>query len=283
MLKIFSKLIAITALSFTLFGCALTPKDSKAAAQSDILLSTQLNIIDENLKKVSPGKRSVIYIGSAQHSQSLVFQRDILLAQRKFLEINPNVQSILLSNQLESNQLNYPFATQSTLDTVFKKVGDWSQKYPINLIILISTHGNVDILSINIANTYWPAIRSSHIKKWLEGLHDVPSAMLLSACFSGSFIQPLADENRIILTAAAYNRNSFGCAYHDENTYFIGNLFSTDWNSKNTWEENYRQMNEKIQQTEKKLGLPNSSPQIYLANSLKNQEVFNLINGFLNK
>ncbi len=262
-----------------LSGCALTPKDPQALLESDELLSRQLDTIDAYLNKTSPQQRTVIYVGSAQNSQSLVFQRDVLLLKQRLLEINPNLQTILLSNQLESSQLNYPFATQSSLDMVFKRIGDWSQKRPIHLVTLISTHGNVDLLSVNIGNAYWPAVRSVNIKKWLDVIPHVPSALILSACYSGSFVPPLQGPQRIIMTAAAHNRNSFGCAYHDKNTYFMGNLLGEGWNPDQTWQENHQQMAQKIMALEQKNGLLASSPQIDVPEKFSSQKIRDFVNG----
>jgi hypothetical protein len=267
--------------SLLLSGCALTPKDPQAQSQSDVLLSRQLDAIDAHLNKTPPQQRTVIYVGSAQHSQSLVFQRDVLLMKQRLLEINPDVQTILLSNQLESSQLNYPFATLSSLDTVFRRIGDWSQKRPIHLVTLISTHGNVDILSVNIGNAYWPAVRSANIKKWLDAIPQVPSALILSACYSGSFVPPLRGPQRVIMTAAAHNRNSFGCAYHDKNTYFLGNLLGEGWKPNQTWLENHQQMAAKVTQLEQINGLLASSPQIDVADKLGAQKVSDFVSGRL--
>lgn len=260
-------------------GCALTPKDPKAQSQSDALLDRQLEAIDSHLKKTGPHQRTTIYVGSAQHSQSKVFQSDILLMQQKLREINPDMQSILLSNQLITSQLVYPFATRSSLDRVFQTLGGWSKHYPINVVTLIATHGNVDVLAVNIGNTNWPPVQSVHIQKWLADLNNASSAWLLSACYSGSFVRPLAGPGRVILTAAAHNRNSFGCAYHDKNTYFIGNLLGTSWNPDATWLENHRLMADNIAKLEQQNGLPNSSPQINVAHRFRNQKVKDFIRG----
>ena len=47
-----------------------------------------------------------------------------------------------------------------------------------------------------------------------------PAILILSACYSGSLIPTLAGPNRMILTAAAANRSSFGCGESDKYTYF---------------------------------------------------------------
>ena len=41
------------------------------------------------------------------------------------------------------------------------------------------------------------------VGRWLEPLGDRPTLLVISACHSGSFIDPLRKPNRIILAAAA--------------------------------------------------------------------------------
>ena len=47
-----------------------------------------------------------------------------------------------------------------------------------------------------------------------------PAILVLSACFSGSFIDGLAGNERMILTAARPDRSSFGCGESDKYPYF---------------------------------------------------------------
>ena len=44
-----------------------------------------------------------------------------------------------------------------------------------------------------------------------------PTVVVMSACFSGVFVKPLAGRNRMILTAARRDRTSFGCG--EDSTY----------------------------------------------------------------
>ena len=43
-----------------------------------------------------------------------------------------------------------------------------------------------------------------------------PTVVMVSACYSGQFIQPLHADNRIIMTAASAQRPSFGCSEAQE-------------------------------------------------------------------
>jgi hypothetical protein len=59
----------------------------------------------------------------------------------------------------------------------------------------------------------------------LEGLVQAacpgrPAILVLSACYSGSFIDGLAGNDRMILTAARPDRSSFGCGESDKYPYF---------------------------------------------------------------
>ncbi len=51
-----------------------------------------------------------------------------------------------------------------------------------------------------------------------------PTVVLISACYSGVFVDPVAAPNRVILTAAREDRSSFGCGTEDEYTYWDGCL-----------------------------------------------------------
>jgi Peptidase C13 family len=49
----------------------------------------------------------------------------------------------------------------------------------------------------------------------------------VSACYAGTFIEPLKDENTIVITASAADRTSFGCSDDNDLTYF-GEAFYRD-------------------------------------------------------
>jgi hypothetical protein len=47
-----------------------------------------------------------------------------------------------------------------------------------------------------------------------------PSVIVMSSCYSGQFVAPLASDNRVIMTAARPDRTSFGCGEMDHYTFF---------------------------------------------------------------
>jgi hypothetical protein len=49
---------------------------------------------------------------------------------------------------------------------------------------------------------------------------DRPTAVIVSACFSGVFVPLLSGPHRIVFTAARLDRTSFGCGEEDQYTFF---------------------------------------------------------------
>jgi Peptidase C13 family len=92
-------------------------------------------------------------------------------------------------------------------------------------------------LSIHIEK-YYIGINPTMLNDWLVPLASKPSLLILSACYSGSFIDKLKAPNRTIMTSASATTQSFGCAYEDKNTYFIEALLKDKINpaeSVNSW------------------------------------------------
>lgn len=255
----------------SLGACALSPQKEQAKQQSDTLLQAQLQQVQTQWQQESTESHKHVFLGSAQHSQSLVFQRDILSMEKSLQAFQATTVSILLSNQSETQQLRYPFATVPNLDRVFKQLAAWSHMHPMSLTVLVSTHGLPDVLSVNIGNQYYPPLRTAPLKAWLDKLHPrTRVTLLLSACYSGSFVDALQGPNRMVLSASAADRNSFGCRYNEKNTWFIGQLLGPHFAPQNTWNDVFTATRTGVEQQELAERMsPPSNPQIRSAENLQ--------------
>jgi hypothetical protein len=52
------------------------------------------------------------------------------------------------------------------------------------------------------------------------GCDGRPTVVVVSACFSGIFVPALTAKNRLVLTAARWDRSSFGCGQTSNYPYF---------------------------------------------------------------
>ena len=119
------------------------------------------------------------------------------------------------------------------------------------------------------------ALQPSTLAKLVnENCGDKPSVILISACYSGQFItNQLAGDNRIILTAAIYDRPSFGCSPDYKYTFWDSCLLEEVPHS-NTWTEAYENIKSCISKKEEELGARPSLPQGYFG---KNMTDFTII------
>ncbi len=254
------------AMVLLLGACAGMPpgktSQSTSAAPGSAGVQDQLSRAEAALKQTAGTDRTLIFVGAALHSQSTAFQSDILAMEQRLASFGMPMQSILLSNPPKDQKALFPAATQQNLSEVFSRVGAWSDRYPITVVVLMSSHGNVDQLAINIADQPLAPIRSAVLDVWLRRLHPAtPTALILSACHSGSFLTALRDGARVVLTASAADRSSFGCSTKSTNTWFIESLLDQGMRPALSWSESFLRTAKRVDAKERELKLVPSLPQ----------------------
>lgn len=90
-----------------------------------------------------------------------------------------------------------------------------------DVLVLYSTSHGLDLgLAYHYGDTGYGVLSPARFKSVLEELGIKRRVLLLSACYSGVFIKPLASADTAILTASAANRTSFGCQADNDWTFF---------------------------------------------------------------
>lgn len=103
-----------------------------------------------------------------------------------------------------------------------------------------------------------------------EGCGSVPTVVVVSACHSGTFIDNgVRKPNRVILTAAATNRTSFGCGADDEYTYYDWCLLH-QFDGATTWSELAAATRSCVEGLERKMGVKASLPQLFVGSDVAN-------------
>lgn len=103
---------------------------------------------------------------------------------------------------------------------------------------------------------------------------NAPTVLLISACYSGQFIEKLAGDNRIILTAAIKDRPSFGCSTDTTYTFWDECVIDSIPTS-HTWEDLYSEVKTCIERKESALGFNPSLPQAFFGKNMKNLPILN--------
>jgi hypothetical protein len=111
------------------------------------------------------------------------------------------------------------------------------------------------------------------IKGWLDAAKIRYRIVSVSACYSGSWIGPLATAGTLVMTAADAEHTSFGCGRQSELTYFGRAMF--DEQLRRTWsfEDAHAAARASIEQREREAGKTDgfSNPQISVGDDIRAQ------------
>ena len=127
----------------------------------------------------------------------------------------------------------------------------------------LTSHGNEDgfFLRVN-RGLLGPDALEQALSRGCDGL---PTVLIVSACHSGVFINGRTRKpNRVILTAAATERASFGCGADDEYTNYDRCLLQQFDSGVATWRQLALGTKACVERAEKRMGVTASLPQLFV-------------------
>jgi hypothetical protein len=87
------------------------------------------------------------------------------------------------------------------------------------LILLMTSHGDRTGFALQLPGSI-TELTPRQVAAALDGEGIKNRVVIVSACYSGIFVPPLANDNTIVMTAADAHHSSFGCAPERDWTYF---------------------------------------------------------------
>ncbi|MDZ4085668.1 MAG: C13 family peptidase [Tabrizicola sp.] len=118
----------------------------------------------------------------------------------------------------------YPMANRANLARALKEIGARQGEEDLAILFLTS-HGKEDIFSLDFAEAGTTDLTAAEFKAMLADGGIGPAMIVVSACFSGSFIDDIQAPDRLVITAAREDRTSFGCRDGAEWTEFGESFF----------------------------------------------------------
>lgn len=141
-------------------------------------------------------------------------------------------------------------------------------------LVFMTSHGTKDGFYLSQAGGSGGLLPPSVLDQWLSNrCGERPTVVIVSACYSGVFLeQGMARPNRIILTAARNDRTSFGCGAGETYTYYDKCLLDS-WTQSYNWHELYDRTKACVAEREAVLGDQPSEPQAYFGAAVANLEM----------
>jgi hypothetical protein len=94
------------------------------------------------------------------------------------------------------------------------------------LILFMTSHGSRGGFGLQLPGRPLVELAPRDLARMLDGAGIRNRIVIVSACYSGSFVPPLANDNTIVITAADAWHPSFGCAPGRDWTYFGDAFFN---------------------------------------------------------
>jgi hypothetical protein len=199
--------------------------------RTEELLYAQADRIDAAVTAMAaptmPGP-DVYFLGVAGFGEQPVFAQEITLAANRISErYGIGDRRILLVNDRRDYDL-HPLASPSALARAIKGIAARMDREDDVLFLALSSHGRKDPYLV-ITNGALPLddLTGEELARTLNESGIRWKVLVISACYSGAFIEHLRDDNTVIITAAAPDKMSFGCNDKRELTYF-GEAFYRD-------------------------------------------------------
>jgi hypothetical protein len=113
-----------------------------------------------------------------------------------------------------------PMASMQNIASALRAVGARMDPEKDVLILSMTSHGSPDGFALRYGDFVERTLDPQTLKTLLDDAGIKNRILIVSSCYSGAFVAPLADANTAILTAASSTHTSFGCANDRKWTYF---------------------------------------------------------------
>jgi hypothetical protein len=234
---------------------------------------TQGELIERQLAAIEAGRVGVTelyFVGFAPDGSQDVFRREMRSVQ-KLIEhsYDASRRSIaLVSNP--ATLADYPLATATNLRRTLSHVATRMNSDEDVLLLYVTAHGDQGFgLSAYAPPLDLAPVNPTVLARALNDAGIKWRVLVISACYSGGFIEPLKDDNTLIITASAADRQSFGCESGNDWTYFGEAYFREAFPGANAFIEAFPVAAQAVALREKAEGLsPPSNPQMFAGRAI---------------
>lgn len=233
-------------------------------AQQTLLPTMLTNLLPER-----PGVHDWYFLGVAGHGEQDVFRSEIDLT-KEFLDKKWGMagRSAALINNSNTLQ-DVPIASKTSIKATLQQFGRLMNPNEDVLYLVLTSHGADGL--IEMSN---PPLDLDNVDaKWLRETLDQSGikwrVIVISSCYSGSFINALQSPTTLIITASAADRSSFGCGNNETYTYFGQAFFAESLPKFGHFLPAFENAKKTIASREALMGFEPSQPQLRIGSAMQ--------------
>ncbi|WP_240651295.1 MULTISPECIES: C13 family peptidase [unclassified Variovorax] len=183
----------------------------------------------EALPASRPGQTNVYGLVFAPYASEDVFLRESNMVTQVLEErFDAKGRVIHLMNHATTAE-TLPWATPLNLRRAIAALASRMDRENDVLVVYLTSHGARDH---RLAAAHWPLtvpwLTPEELREELDGAGIRHRVVAVSACYSGGWIEPLAGDDTLVMTAADATHTSYGCGRLSELTFFGRAMFDEE-------------------------------------------------------
>jgi hypothetical protein len=243
------------------------------AAGAEQFLYGQADLLEDSLDRVTPGRPgvtelySIAFAGSGSQD---VFLNEALGVNEIMADLfDAAERSVVLANS-EKHPGEAPFATVTALARTLATIAERMDDGEDILFLFLTAHGAPNhALDVSLAPYQFEPLTPERLRSLLDESGIRFRVIVVSACYSGGFVQPLANPDTMVITASRGDRTSFGCRDAEQWTDFGRAFFKEALPATGSFEGALRRARDLVAQREAAAKLTPSEPQIYVGAAIR--------------
>jgi hypothetical protein len=233
----------------------------------------QQDALGRELSKLAaerPGIADLYLLAAGFYAGEDVFMKEVRMVADVFSErFDGAGRTVLLVNNPKTLH-EYPIASLTSLREALSQVGGTMNTQEDVLVLYVSSHGSdkhelvVDFRPLRLSPITPEALKSALQESGIRW-----RVVIVSACYSGGFVDALKDERTMVITASSSERQSFGCGASSDATYLAQALFGEALKKTYSFEAAFGEARKLIEQWEREKNYEPSQPQIYVGSEIR--------------
>ncbi|MBM0103195.1 hypothetical protein JM946_00480 [Steroidobacter sp. S1-65] len=210
---------------------------------SQEVFETQQTLLQGSLQAIVPStgdKRQTFGLIYAPYAEDVFLRESAMVKQvleERFGAWGRVVR--LVNNATTANE--FPWATTRNLERSLQALAKAMNPERDVLVIYLTSHGGADF---KLAAENWPLhvedLTADELRSMLDELGIRHRVIAVSACYSGGWIEPLRNDDTLVMTAADKDHTSYGCGSNSELTFFGRAVFDEQLRKTLSFEEAFK-------------------------------------------
>ncbi len=221
------------------------------------------------VKAERKGVTDVFFVGMAGYGGQDVFMKEVDAVARLFRErFDAEGHTIRLINN-NKTLAGSPIASVTSLKASLQRVAQVMNKEEDVLFLFLTSHGSEKHrFTLDLWPLKFKQLDPAQLRNLLDESGIKHRVVVVSACYSGGFINALKDDHTLVISASAADKTSFGCGNENDWTYFGEAYFNEALRNTYSFTEAFKLATSVIATREQKEKIEASKPQMALGSAL---------------